>query len=144
MFFVASLLDEVYGPYRMWRWPDSERNGYLAAKKLKREALSKLDVVESMNTFSWAKAVLIQKSPAAAAAVKRFEADSKFFRSFTIVLLILAFGLLLEANGQRRVYAVVSFVIALASFLRFAERRYKSTEWAYRHVIVMAAEGGHK
>ena len=44
----------------------------------------------NINAFQWAKARLTLEHPVALAAVQRFEADSKFFRSFVVVLVITA------------------------------------------------------
>jgi hypothetical protein len=42
-----------------------------------------------MNGFQWSKIWLSEKHPEGLFAVQRFEADSKFFRSFVIVLPVL-------------------------------------------------------
>lgn len=55
--------------------------------KIKVRHLSSLGAANAVNAFQWSKARLTMEQPAALAAVQRFEADSKFFRSFVIALL---------------------------------------------------------
>lgn len=59
------------------------------AAKIKQQALSALQAKDAINTFQWSKAWLNAESPASLAVVQRFEADSKFFRCFAVVLLLL-------------------------------------------------------
>src|SRR5262249_41379634 len=59
------------------------------AARIKQLALGPLQAKDSINTFQWSKALLNAESPAALAVVQRFEADSKFFRCFSVVLLLL-------------------------------------------------------
>lgn len=74
----------------IWLVFKSERNLSVdRATEIKRQALGPLQANESVNTFQWCKALLNTASPASFAVVQRFEADSKFFRSFTVVLLLL-------------------------------------------------------
>ena len=124
-------------------------------KKVLREAVRRLawlpappaigpgetqDTDSPMNTFTWAKTLLLARAPAAAADVQRYEAESKFFRSLLVVLP--AMGLL--AGGQwlfemrwGLAAAAVLLPIALTPlcFRRYAEQRRKSTEWAYSYAI---------
>jgi hypothetical protein len=93
-----------------------------------------------MNTFTWAKTVLLLRAPAAFAEVQRYEAESKFFRSLILVLPIagLAAALHWALIGQF-LLAVLALAapwpLARLSFARYAERRRKSTQWAYSYVI---------
>src|SRR5262249_1082921 len=45
---------------------------------------------KAINAYQWCKARLSKEHPEGLLAVQRYEADSKFFRSFFVVLLILA------------------------------------------------------
>ena len=75
------------------------------------------------------------------AEVARLEADSKFFRSLVIVLAILLVATV--ANNWHQtgvVFPVLLGVFAVLSYWRYTERRYKSTEQAYRYMIVLASE----
>lgn len=93
-----------------------------------------------MNTFTWAKIMLLLRAPAAFAEVQRYEAESKFFRSLILVLPIagLAAGLHWALTGELLLAAVAvaaPWPLARLSFSRYAERRRKSTQWAYSYVI---------
>jgi hypothetical protein len=59
------------------------------AVKIKEHALATLQAKDAINAFQWCKALLNVESPQSLAEVQRFEVDSKFFRCFTAVLLIL-------------------------------------------------------
>src|SRR5687768_1577391 len=111
----AWLLDEVYDRLRsrtqnaqiarlagrgtIMRWPiraivalafKRERNRPVdAAGRIKSVTLATPRGAGAVNTFQWAKTWLSLESPAALASVQRFEADSKFFRSLVIVLMML-------------------------------------------------------
>lgn len=144
VFLAASVLDDtLYDPLRRSVWKDRPGDAYAVATALRRRELGAALAAfgtetagsdDPMNTFSWAKSVLLLRWPSAAANVERYEADSKFFRSLVVVgVAIAAIALAQGAVGA----AVVIAGLAAACFWRYAERRYKSTLWAYRHVIVL-------
>lgn len=118
------------------RQPDS---AVIQALRLKVRALSALSpsAAASINTFQWSKALLSKEHPEGLAAVQRFEADSKFFRSFTIVLLVLAVVYGLQLKGLR---ALACLVLLLPALWRYVDQRFKSTQQAYWFVITLAAK----
>ncbi|KPF80096.1 hypothetical protein IP88_00925 [alpha proteobacterium AAP81b] len=135
-YLAASLDDRFYDRYRKKKWPPIRDRAYIAASALRFDALPPPNpwaFDDPMNTFAWAKAALMFRAPAAYADVLRYEADSKFFRSLVVVLPIV--GLLLF-RGMVLALPILS-CLGYACFFRYAERRYKSTEWAYRYVIVL-------
>ena len=138
VFPLASLLDEVYERLKR-RLPDKLKapRAEAAARALRDRALETAEAAAPMNTYSWSKATLMQVVPAAAADVHRLEADQKFFRSISLVLLIVA-GLAL-ADGAPMLAAFV-LAMSLACFVRYVEQRAKTIAWTYRHVIVHAAQ----
>ena len=91
-----------------------------------------------------------QCGPAALATVQRFEADSKFFRSLVVVLLLLGvWGIgrafyIGDLASSRRDPAVLAGLLALClaplAFWRFAEQRGKATTQAYWYAITLAAD----
>jgi hypothetical protein len=115
LFLVASLLDEyAYDPIRkatdgeqitrllsgrrlsprLLRWlarvcfktrPDAAVNRVV---QIKESYLKRIQAPGAVNAFQWSKAQLALDHPEALATVNRFEADSKFFRSFVPMLLI--------------------------------------------------------
>lgn len=79
-------------PIRAFVWLvfNRERNPAVnRAVQIKESALAPLQAKDAINAFQWCKALLNVESPQNLAVVQRFEADSKFFRCFTVVLLIL-------------------------------------------------------
>ena len=106
----------------------------MQAVQIKARALSRFSVSESISTFQWCKARLSKQHPSGLAAVQRFEADSKFFRSFVVVLV--ALGLMYTAQRDWRA-AVVCAVLLLPTLWRYADQRFKATRQAYWFVITL-------
>lgn len=98
----------------------------------------------AVNTFQWAKARLALQCPAGLQQVQRFEADSKFFRSFVIVALLVAVWLAIriEDGPERWLAPLVVLAVAGLSLLRYIERRFKSTQQAYWYVLVLESTPG--
>ena len=167
VFLLGSWLDEFYDWARRYTlnaqitllarrgrllsWParvlvwlvfKGERNLAIdRAGKIKQQALSDLQAKDAINTFQWSKAWLNAESPASLAVVQRFEADSKFFRCFTVVLLLL----LVTWPWQHRwplAGIPVVLVLLLLALWRYMEQRYKATNQAYWSVITLTAKGG--
>jgi hypothetical protein len=93
--------------------------------------------VQAMNTLSWAKSVLMLRAPAAYADVLRYEAESKFFRSMILVAPAAGMLVALKVPGLKGIALALAIAapVTILSFLRYAERRYKGSEWAYRYLI---------
>jgi 8-oxo-dGTP pyrophosphatase MutT (NUDIX family) len=111
------------------------------AAKIKQQALGPLRAKDAINTFQWCKALLNAESAASLAVVQRFEADSKFFRCFTTVLLLL----LIAWPWQHQwplIGVPVVLVLLLLALWRYMEQRYKATNQAYWSVITLAAKDG--
>jgi hypothetical protein len=80
--------------------------------------------------------------------IDRLEADSKFFRSVTVVLLIFACGLACETMSHRETLCGVSLggtflgvllwgIFVLLSFWRFSNLRWKAAEAAYLALVAL-------
>jgi 8-oxo-dGTP pyrophosphatase MutT (NUDIX family) len=110
------------------------------AVKIKQQALGALQAKDSINTFQWCKALLNVESPASLAVVQRFEADSKFFRCFTVVLLLLLAAWPLQDQWPLAGVPVVLVLLVLALW-RYMEQRYKATNQAYWSIITLTAQG---
>jgi ADP-ribose pyrophosphatase YjhB (NUDIX family) len=124
----------------VWLVFKREDNAAVArAAELKRATLAPLSGSNAINTFQWAKALLTVESAESLATVQRFEADSKFFRSFVVVLLIL-FGWW-AVRGQW-LAAVVAVALLPLALWRYMDQRLKSTNQAYWSVITLAARAG--
>jgi len=87
-----------------------------------------------MNGFQWSKIWLSEKHPEGLFAVQRFEADSKFFRSFVIVLPVLT-GIF--ACQGRYEAALVCFILIVPAVWRYVEQRFKATQQAYWFILAL-------
>ncbi|MCX6597809.1 MAG: hypothetical protein NTV70_15730 [Acidobacteria bacterium] len=154
IFLVGSYLDPVYDGLRK-RLSAKEQPGGLLRSTAIQESLEKNQEAyvratairnsllapedqQAVNSFQWARAVLVSKCPAAAADVQRLEADSKFFRSFVMVSIFTGIACLMQA---RLIEAAVAFVLVIPCFARYCERRLKSTTQAYIHILTMNGLG---
>ncbi|MCX6592249.1 MAG: hypothetical protein NTZ56_12065 [Acidobacteria bacterium] len=154
IFLVGSYVDPVYdklrkrlnatrhrdGWLRHTAIPESlEKNqqAYVRATAIRNSLLAPEDQ-PAVNSFQWARAVLISKNPAAAADVQRLEADSKFFRSFLVVSIFTGIACFEQAH---HIEAAVAFLLVIPCFARYCERRLKSTTQAYIHILTMHGLG---
>lgn len=105
--------------------------------RIKELYLDRAKAAGSINAFQWSK-LKLQKDPEAFAVVQRFEADSKFFRSFSVVLAVLA--PIWMARGKWELGLACLLLMGMALW-RYVEQRLKSTQQAYRSIISMHADG---
>ncbi|MCW5969687.1 MAG: NUDIX domain-containing protein [Blastocatellales bacterium] len=111
------------------------------AVKIKEHALATLQAKDAINAFQWSKALLNVASPQSLAVVQRFEADSKFFRCFTVVLLLLLIAWPWQQHWPTGGIPVVLGLLLLALW-RYMEQRHKATNQAYWSVITLTAKDG--
>ena len=113
--------------------------------------LNKLGAKKTMNIFQWCKNRLSLEKPETIAIIQRFEADSKFFRSLLILLIIfLILGILVACgtigkHNQDNLNLGISiaftcFFLWLLAFWRYAEQRVKAIKQAYGLVITLEAQ----
>jgi hypothetical protein len=130
------------------------------AVEIRRGHVADVNGKAVISAFQWSKAHLAIKFPAGLAEVQRFEADSKFFRSLVVVLLILAGWFFWKASGptwlwfyhtrslrsfyqlefknnQNWLLFLSCLVLSGLSFVRYVERRFKATQQAYWFVITL-------
>ena len=81
---------------------------------------------------------MIQNSPAAHRDIEVHEADQKFFRSLVVLALAVGIGAAIERDW---VLAAIALAAALASFMRYYNRRLKTVTLAYLHVLTMHRSG---
>jgi hypothetical protein len=134
VFLIASFLDSfAYDPARrLWK-PISADQAYQTAKAIKSQHLREKDQ-EVVNTFQWVKAKMNLEFPASLSELKRYESDSKFFRSLAIVFLALAAGQVWRGEWLSVLGCVI---FSLFSFWRYFDQRWKSTQIAYTYLIAM-------
>lgn len=107
--------------------------------------LKKILSSKSMNVFQWSKIRLQQTAPELAATVHSFEANSKFFRSLFVVLIILIpfnpFQNYWNGSdwGLIAVSTVGFVVILLLALWRYIDQREKAVRQAYWAVITVEA-----
>ena len=100
--------------------------------------------------YKWARASLRARHANAMQEIDRLEADSKFFRSVTVVLLILACGVaceilwnpgfLCKASSAEKTWGVVLWLVSVPlSFWRFSNLRWKAGEAAYLALVALEA-----
>ncbi len=102
-------------------------------------ALGAIGADGSINTFKWCKSVLLKTFPEGALEVQRFEAASKFFRSFVPMLMVLGGVYLVRGALVSAAACTVGLVLVT---LRYIDQRFKATEQAYIHVLALGSLEG--
>jgi ADP-ribose pyrophosphatase YjhB (NUDIX family) len=128
-------------PTRILIWLVFKRERNIAvdrAGRIKRQALEPLQAKDAINTFQWSKAWLTTESPAGLAIVHRLEADSKFFRSFTALLVLVLVSWPWHQHWPLTAIPIVVGLSVLALW-RYMEQRFKATNQAYWFVIMLTA-----
>ncbi|SEU45940.1 8-oxo-dGTP pyrophosphatase MutT, NUDIX family [Burkholderia cepacia] len=144
---IALLARRGHGlpwPARAMIWLVFKRERNLAvarAGKIKRQALGPLQAQDAVDTFQWSKALLNAENPASLAVVLRFEADSRFFRCLTVVLLLLLVAWPWQHQWPATGIPVVLALLLLALW-RYMEQRNQATNHACWSVITLAAKDG--
>lgn len=127
----------------IWLVFKGERNLAVSlAGKIKNAVLGPLRAGAAINTFQWSKVFLSTENPEGLAAVQRFEADSKFFRSFVIVMLVLLVKLPCQSQWPLKEATAFIIFLLILSLWRYMEQRLKATNQAYWSVIALASQGG--
>jgi hypothetical protein len=157
LFIVASQLDNwFYDKFRNWKFNKNKdlcfqtekliRDEYINAPKLIDELLERTYIKlenpnekhtykEIFNTYKWALCFIGAKNPDLLVDVKKYEADSKFFRSLVVGFIIVAFAVLLKENNG--ILFVGLIILSFLSFYRYADLRHKSTEKAYQLIVTL-------
>lgn len=133
IFLVGSYIDRFYNTLRERLNPYGNESAYQCATRIRDSLIEDVER-KTLNTFQWARSVLITKCPAAAEDVHRLEADSKFFRSLLVVCALSS--IVFFASG-RMSESVVALALVPPCFARYYERRLKSTTQAYIHIVTM-------
>lgn len=158
--FGAGLDDWLYGPIRNATYTDtvkhlakgeqlaSDLSRSLARLLFKKSSDNTLKQVlrikdahfagrigeNSVNAFQWCKARLAMEKPEALAIVQGFEAHSKFFRSFSVLLFVLA---IVSAGKGEPWIAAIAVLLMVGALWRYIEQRAKSVDQAYWFIITM-------
>jgi len=104
---------------------------------IKKHYINPVGSNSGINTFQWSKARLVLENHAEAmATVLRFEADSKFFRSFAVVIFLL---LVWKTSKQEYSFALGSIPFLGLALWRYIDQRLKATDQSYWYVITLEA-----
>jgi 8-oxo-dGTP pyrophosphatase MutT (NUDIX family) len=127
-----------------WLFGEDADAALVQAIRIKSRALRGISAGNALNAFQWCKARLSKDHPAGLVAVQRVEADSKFFRSFAIVLLALAVIGVSQHSGQRE-WALSALCLGLLfpTLWRYIDLRFKSTQQAYWFVVTLESIKDH-
>lgn len=147
---VGAQIEKLAKGGRLDPWPvralalivfkDEQNIAYRQAAQLQKQALDPLHASAALSVFQWSKALLSDRSPSNLAVVQRFEADSKFFRSFVVVLVIILIGWPLHDLWPPLIGIPVVLFLTLVALGRYMEQRLKSTNQAYYAVITLVAQ----
>jgi ADP-ribose pyrophosphatase YjhB (NUDIX family) len=107
------------------------------AVKIKEHYLGPIESISSINAFQWCKARLSMEQPQALAAVERFEADSKFFRSLVILCILMGILVPLGFVTHGRTVLWSSVPVLLLALWRYMDQRLKATNQAYWYIIAL-------
>jgi 8-oxo-dGTP pyrophosphatase MutT (NUDIX family) len=114
------------------------------AIRIKSRALCDLSAENAVNAYQWCKARLSKDHPAGLLAVQRFEADSKFFRSFAIVLVALTAITVFQHQHQHKLLlSAASLGFLFPALWRYIDQRFKATQQAYWFVIALESMKDH-
>jgi hypothetical protein len=102
------------------------------AEAIKREQLAEGN--NDIDVFRWATAVLRLQGSAAIAEIDRIEAVSKFFRSITVVFLVLCIVIVIKSTW---ITLLPVTGLLLLSMWRFMEQRWKRSVATYEHYIAL-------
>ena len=104
--------------------------------RLKAGQFEALSANSAINAFQWSKAFLSKEHPEGLLEVHRFEANSKFFRSFVVVLTILTVFYLFQHHG---IAALLCLGATAPALWRYIDQRFKATQQAYWFLLTLEA-----
>lgn len=115
---------------------DTSENAVIQVVQIKEKYLKPIDASSSINAFQWCKARLMLENPNALATVQRFEADSKFFRSLTVIL---PYFIVMAFIQHQTIIGLIYILLLSLAFWRFIDQRLKSVNQAYWYIITLEA-----
>jgi len=104
---------------------------------LRAESLASPAIVQGDYVYQWCRSSIVLRSPLAFSEIERLQANSKFFRGMVTTSLITAILSLTIHVPFHTVGAVVCIALAIASFLRYCELRWKAVQQTYRFYIAL-------
>ena len=104
---------------------------------LRAAVLAAPAIVQGDYVYQWCRSWIVLRSPLAFSEIERLQANSKFFRGMVTTSLITAILSLTIHVPFHTTGAVVCIALAIASFLRYAELRWKAVQQTYRFYIAL-------
>jgi hypothetical protein len=104
---------------------------------LKAAELASPVIVKGDLVYQWCRSSIVLRSPLAFSEIERLQANSKFFRGMVTTSLITAILSLTIHVPFHRLGAAVCVALAIASFLRYSELRWKAVQQTYRFYIAL-------
>jgi ADP-ribose pyrophosphatase YjhB (NUDIX family) len=144
--YEAQIRELAKGEKLSWRWvrwlaghvfKEDVDMAVRRTARIKEHYLDPVNATSAINAFQWSKAKLTLEHPEAMATVQRFEADSKFFRSLAVVLVILILWALI--SGRPAVAPIGIALLPLAAW-RYKDQRVKATNQAYWYIITLESQ----
>ena len=123
--FMDAVYDWTYKPYKKWK---KKLEGDELLKPLIQQRMGYLE--KHTGTYPWARAYVCGRSDLAATSIEKLDADSKFFRSLTVVAILAPFALAQRDFAWRAmiVSGVIAAIIAVLMYLYATQRKWQSLD----------------
>jgi len=132
VYLISSYLDDlVFAKIKEIWWPKNSL--FTQANGIRTQKIKEVST-KDFNNFKYALGYLLQHSGALYFVVERLMAESKFFRSFCVVLFLAAGLAFYTGNWQE---GAVELVFMGFSMVRYLSQRAKSIDVAYQYLILL-------
>jgi hypothetical protein len=114
----------------------------IRARQIRELSLSSSESLGEENMLMWAQSHVTLRSSSASAEIERYQADSKFFRSMTVVLfVIIALTIFRElCSWYLLMKLAVALLISALFCYRFMYLRWEATKRAYEYFLLLALD----
>ncbi len=132
IFLLGSFLDDwLFENTKKVFWTDVELAAYIIDLKEKKTGIENRRV---LNAFKWGCGYLLANKPDMYFIVEKYIAESKFFRSLVVVLLISSVIFSVEHQWN---LTIISMILLVLSVIRYLTQRQKSIDTAYEFIITL-------
>lgn len=137
IFMIGSKIDGFYDYHRKIKNPCINESAFQCASQIKHKFLSETER-KAVNTYMWSMSILTTHYSDALVEINRLVADSKFFRSLVVIIPIISLIFTVSGNYW---HAVIIILFIVPCYLRYYDRRLKSTTRAYQYIIMLNGLG---
>ena len=137
IFMIGSKIDGLYDYHRKKRNPYINTSAFQCASQIKHKFLSETES-KAVNTYMWSTSILTTQYSDAIVEINRLVADSKFFRSLVVIIPIIS---LVFVDGGNYQHALMTILFIVPCYLRYYDRRLKSTTRTYQYIIMLNGLG---